>query len=214
MASGKVTVWDLPLRIWHWLFGGAVLTALATGLIEEFDSIIVHQWAGISVVCLLVFRLTWGFWGGVYARWSKYSTTPRKILLHFLRRGQLTPHTAPGIVLALVLMLAALAQSVSGLFMTDDIFFDGPLFRYIDDATADTLSGIHHNAWRVVLGAVGLHLVAHLIYGLVLRDSTPLSMITGKKDVTLAPASNSWYGAALSVVIASVVFLGLAVLAD
>jgi len=214
MVQDRVTVWDMPLRIWHWLFGAAVLTALATGLIEEIHSIEVHQWAGISVVSLLVFRLTWGIWGATYARWQRYWTTPRRFINHFLRKGELTPHTAPGIVLVVILMLAALVQSSTGLFMTDDIFFEGPLYKYIEDDTFDWVYLLHHNAWRFILGAVGVHLLAQLVYGVFLRDPTPLSMVTGRKRVDLPPVSTPWLGALISLAAGATTFAVLASLAD
>ena len=207
-------IWDLPLRMWHWLFGGAILTALATGLIEPLYSIAVHQWAGISVVALLVFRLTWGFWGATYARWTHYWTTPRKFVDHFLRRSEASSHTAPGIVLVVILMLGALTQAVTGLFMTDDIFFDGPLHDTIEDSTFEWIYAIHHNAWRVVIAAVGVHLVAHLIYGVVLRDPIPLSMVTGQKQVALSPTVTPWLRASFSLGAGVVTFVVLVLLAD
>lgn len=214
MAPDKVTVWDVPLRIWHWLFGAAVLTALATGLIEELYDIEIHQWAGTTVVSLLVFRLTWGIWGASYARWSKYWTTPRKFFDHFLRRGELTPHTAPGIVLVVILMFAVLIQSVTGLFMTDDIFFEGPLHDYVDEATFDWIYLFHHNAWRFILVAVVVHLLAQIIYGVVLRDPTPLSMVTGQKRVALPAVSTPWIRALFSLGMGVVTFFVLAFFAD
>ena len=202
MAPDKVIVWDVPLRIWHWLFGAAILTALATGLIEELYDIAIHQWAGISVVSLLVFRLT------------KYWTTPRKFFDHFLRRGELTPHTAPGIVLVVILMFAALIQSVTGLFMTDDIFFKGPLHDYVDEATFDWIYLFHRNAWQFVLVAVVVHLLAQIIYGVVLRDPTPLSMVTGQKRVALPAVSTPWIRALFSLAMGVVTFFVLAFFAD
>ena len=214
LTSEKVTVWDVPLRAWHWLFSAAILTALATGLIEEFYDIEVHQWAGISVVSLLVFRLTWGIWGATYARWTKYWTTPRKFIDHFLRKGELTPHTAPGIVLALILMFGALVQSATGLFMTDDIFFEGPLHDYVDDATFDWIYLVHHNAWRLVVVAVAVHLLAQFIYGVVLRDPTPIGMVTGRKLVALPQVSTPWIRAVFSFGLSVLTFVVLVILAD
>lgn len=214
LAHEKVTVWDVPLRIWHWLFATALLTALATGLIEELYDIAVHQWAGISVVSLLVFRLTWGIWGASYARWAKYWTTPRKFIDHFLRRGELTPHTAPGIALALILMLGALVQSTTGLFMTDDIFFDAPLHDLVDKATFEWIYLLHHNAWWLVLVAIAVHLSAQLVYGVVLRDPTPLGMITGQKQVALPTVSTPWLRALFSLTLGVATFVILALYAD
>ena len=214
LAHDKVTVWDIPLRIWHWLFGAALLTALATGLVEELYDIEVHQWAGISVVSLLVFRLTWGIWGATYARWTKYWTTPRKFIDHFMRRGELTPHTAPGIVLVLILMFGAVVQSTTGLFMTDDIFFDAPFHDLVDKDTFEWIYLIHHNAWRFVLVAITVHFLAQIVYGVVLRDPTPLGMITGKKQVALPTVSTPWFGALLSFTLGVATFVILTLYAD
>ncbi len=212
--EAKVVVWDVPLRVWHWLFAISVLTALSTGLIAELGSIELHQYAGISVVSLLVFRFIWGVIGSPYARWSCYKTTPRKFVNHFLGKGTPNPHTAPGIVLVVVLMLAATAQGITGLFMTDDIFFEGPFYDYINEDAASWLEVIHRNVWRIVLIAVCVHLLAHLIYGLILRDATPLSMVTGKKAVKLPPTTTPKLRALCSLVVGSAVFAGLILLAD
>jgi cytochrome b len=111
-------------------------------------------------------------------------------------------------------MIAALIQSVTGLFMTDDIFFEGPLHDYIDEGTFDWVYLLHHNAWRVVVGAVAVHLFAHVVYGVVLRDSTPLSMITGQKHVALPPVSTPWIRALFSFAAGVAAFAVLAYLAD
>lgn len=111
-------------------------------------------------------------------------------------------------------MLAAVFQSVTGLFMTDDIFFEGPLFDLVDDPVASWVREIHLNAWRVVVVAVAIHLLAHLVYGIVLRDPTPLSMVTGQKDVDLPPTVTPWMRALLSLFVGLLVFVSLAMLAD
>ena len=212
--KSQLLVWDLPLRLWHWAFVVAIGTALATALIDELQSLVVHQWAGITVFCLLVFRLTWGLWGGIYARWQHYRTTPKKFIQHFRRRGVSEPHTSPGIVLVLILMLAALAQSTSGLFMTDDVFFEAPLHDFIEGEAADVVDDIHTNAWRLLLVAVSIHLLAHFIYGLVLRNTISLSMVTGKKQASGAPTHYGSMAVFASTGLALICFGVLATLAD
>ena len=210
----SVLVWDLPLRIWHWAFAIAVLTALTTALVDPMQSIVVHQWAGITVFCLLVFRLTWGIWGGLYARWKIYRTTPQAFINHFLGRGRTSPHTSPGIVMALLLMVAAIAQSTTGLFMTDDIFFEAPLHRWIDGDAADMVDDVHSNAWRLIGFAVGVHLIAHLVYGVLLRDPISLSMFTGRKYGPITPTSYRVSALLISASLALVAFMALYWLAD
>lgn len=207
-------VWELPLRIWHWLFGVSIVVALATGYIDELKSIEVHQWAGISTVSLLAFRLIWGIRGGTYSRWKLYWTTPRNVWNHFTRRGSRTPHTAPGIVLVVILMCAALVQSVSGLFMTDDVFFDGPLLSYASDDIADWADLAHNYVWMLIAVCAGVHLVAQLVYGIVFRNPTPLSMISGNKPVDVTDVRYSRVWLFLSTFVAGVVFTVLSWLSD
>ena len=214
MSLSGVKVWDLPLRVWHWLFAAAVFTSLGTGLIEAWYSVEIHQWSGITVVALLVFRISWGFWGSPYARWVMYITTPSKVISHFRGQGVLTPHTAPGIALVVILMLCVLVQATSGLFMTDDIFYDGPFYRLIDDDTFTWVSAIHRNIWMIVVTAVSAHLLAHVIYGLVLRDPTPLSMISGKKNVAMTPVTTPWARAVLSLLLGLATFIVIGIYAE
>lgn len=209
-----VLVWDLPLRLWHWAFALSLSIALATALIDGIQSIAVHQWAGISAISLLVFRLTWGVWGGLYAKWWMYYTTPKAFFNHFLGRGESNPHTAPGIVLSVILLLAAFAQASTGLFMTDDIFFDGPLRDWLHRDLEDAVYDIHHNAWWLVICAIGVHLTAQLVYGVVLKQSIPIGMITGRKRTSVEPTEYGYLALIVSLGLAASCFLTLAWLAD
>ena len=190
-------VWDLPIRLWHWLFGGCVLFSLYTGLAGDFSLMEWHQRSGYAIVALLLFRLGWGLWGGLYVRFRHYVTTPRAVLAHFtpaLRAssGDLPAkaHTAPGIALVVVLFLAVGVQATTGLFATDDIFLNGPLRGYVDEEIADAMNWVHHRAFWLVIGLVSIHLTAHVVYA-AMRDPTPLAMITGRKAVDL-PATNHY----------------------
>ena len=62
----KVKVWDLPLRLFHWLLLIAVSAAFATIWAKSERNL--HMLAGYSVLALLLFRLVWGFIGGEHAQ--------------------------------------------------------------------------------------------------------------------------------------------------
>ena len=169
----------------------------------------VHLYSGVAAVALMVFRLTWGIWGALYARWRWYFTTPWEVLGYF--RGQLRHrvHTPPGIALAVMLLTAITIQSLSGLFMTDDVFFEGPLHRFASPEVVDTSRVLHHRVWMVIVALVSMHLLAHLTYALLLRSATPLSMFTGRKPL-VAPATEHKIGnLILSVVCAVATFASL-----
>lgn len=184
-------MWDWPLRLWHWLLVMCVTIALITGLFQNLDLMNLHTWAGMAVVALLVFRLIWGIVGGTYARFRNYWTTPRAFLQHFVGKVQAGAHTSPGIVLAVCIFVALSIQGVAGLFTTDDIFIEGPLVQFVEDDVAEFATDVHQETWKFILALIGIHLTAHLVYGLVLRDSLPLSMVTGNKLLDIPPTNFS-----------------------
>ena len=54
-TNNVVQVWDLPLRVFHWLLVAGFFVAYLT----EDDLLTVHVWAGYLVTGLLIFRLIW-----------------------------------------------------------------------------------------------------------------------------------------------------------
>jgi len=76
-----IKVWDLPIRIFHWLLVAGFFVAYMT----EDELLTVHVWAGYLVFGLLLFRLVWGFIGNKYARFSNFLCS-RSIRLSMLKR--------------------------------------------------------------------------------------------------------------------------------
>ncbi len=173
-------VWDWPLRIWHWVFAGSVLGSLVTGWLGEISLMDWHLRLGYLALGLLLFRIGWAVWGGRYARLTAFRPSPRRLLAHLRGRGPADPRTAPGAALGLLLVALVAVQAGSGLFTSDEIFTEGPLVRHAGDGVVDAMSALHHRVFWGVATLIGLHLLAHLIYGLR-RDPTPLSMFTGRK---------------------------------
>lgn len=212
MHKPAPTIWDWPLRLWHWAFAAFVAFSLYSGLVGDIALLDWHQRSGLALLGLLVFRMGWGLWGGRYARYAHYRTTPRAFVAHFRRGGSNMhrAHTAPGIVLVVVLALAAVVQVGTGLFTSDDIFNEGPLHRYAAAEFAAAAGWIHRRLHWLILAAVGIHLAAHAVYGLLLRDRTPLSMFTGRKDVPLPSTPHFWLRAMLTLALS----VGAVVLVD
>lgn len=179
-------VWDWPLRLWHWLFAVAVLGAWISGQWGGYDWRQWHFWFGQTAIGLLIFRLVWGFVGTRYARFGSF-VPGAKLLWAYLKTlpRRNAPETAghnPLGAVAVVAMLAVLAvQAGSGLFISDDILYEGPWFVAVSGDTADLASSIHHRlAWPVGV-LLGLHLVAIVFYRLYKRQRLTRAMITGRK---------------------------------
>src|SRR3954453_23460165 len=71
----KIRVWDLPVRLFHWLLAGSFVVAYS---IAESESLrIVHVILGYTAVGLILFRIIWGFVGSRYARFASFAFAPR-----------------------------------------------------------------------------------------------------------------------------------------
>ena len=120
--SVTIQIWDLPLRLYHWLLAVAVSAAIVTG---ELGGGLIdwHGRIGLFVLGLLVFRLLWGFVGTTHARFSQFFPTPGKLLAYLKGQWQGHGHNPLG-ALSVLALLGVLATLVgAGLFANDDIAF-------------------------------------------------------------------------------------------
>lgn len=178
-------VWDLPLRLFHWLLALSVVASWATGKIGT-DVRDLHMWLGYWMLFLLAFRLVWGIVGPRHARFVSFVPRPRSLVAYVRAslRGAAaeTPGHSPLGSLAVFAMLTALSlQAISGLFIDDDVMHEGPYRDAVSRATAATMSAIHHNAVNVIVALVVLHIAAIAWYTLRKRQHLLRAMITGRK---------------------------------
>lgn len=177
-----VRVWDLPLRIFHWLLVIAIASAYVTAELGG-EWAVWHGRIGSFVLALLVFRLIWGFVGTQHARFSSFLPTPRRVIAHLAGRWQSAGHNPLGALSVIALLSLVAAQVATGLFSNDDIAFSGPLSSWISRSASEQLTGWHAQIFNVLAGFIVLHVVAILFYLLVRRSNLVAAMITGKKPV-------------------------------
>jgi cytochrome b len=195
-ATGERRVWDWPLRLWHWLFAAAVLGAWITGEWGGFDWRQWHFWFGQAAIGLLIFRLVWGFVGPRHARFFRFLPGPSRLLAYLKtlpRRDsrETVGHNPLGALAVVVILGVVGVQAASGLFVFDDILYEGPWYVAVSEDTADLASTIHHRlAWPVGI-VIALHLAAILFYRLYKRQRLTRAMITGRKPARTVPASES-----------------------
>jgi cytochrome b len=185
-ASGSRRVWDLPVRIVHWLLVVGIAGTYATHRlgIEYFEY---HLWFGYLVVVLAAFRILWGLVGTRHARFVNFLRGPSATLTYLLglrRGGQVaTPgHNPLGAWMVVFLLAALLAQGVTGLFANDEIFNTGPLAGYVSDATSLALTAWHHRLFDWILVAVVLHVIAVVGHRLFAGHDLVGPMFSGRKD--------------------------------
>jgi cytochrome b len=191
--NSRVRVWDLPTRLFHWALTicvfGAIITVNIGGLWMEW-----HIKFGIAALCLIVFRIIWGFVGSRYARFSQFVKGPKGVIA-YLKQSNTTPagagHNAIGAWSVMLLLGVIGAQALTGLFSTDDIMTQGPLNAYVSNATAETITSVHHLLSNAVIALIIVHIGAIIIYALRGKRLIP-PMITGDVMSTqLAPNTPS-----------------------
>src|SRR5688500_7238521 len=75
----RLRIWDGPTRLFHWSL--AILIAAAWWTAEE-HLLGWHYRIGFAILCLLVFRVVWGFIGSSTARFAGFVRGPRAILAY------------------------------------------------------------------------------------------------------------------------------------
>ncbi|TRX01628.1 cytochrome b/b6 domain-containing protein [Candidatus Methylobacter oryzae] len=187
----KVTIhiWDLPLRLFHWLLAVAVAAAYITAKIGG-SLIDWHGRIGIFILGLLVFRVLWGFVGSTHARFLTFFPTPSKLLAYFKGRWHGIGHNPLGALSVFALLAVVAAQVGTGLFANDDIAFVGPLFNFVDKSLSDRLTGLHNTIFDLLVGFIVLHVVAIIFYRWVKKTNLVVPMLTGKKQVPKTVAAS------------------------
>lgn len=186
VAERGTRLWDGWLRLFHWSLTGAVAVCLYTGLFGGFEAMDWHQWGGYTVLTLVLFRLAWGLLGPETARFGDFLQGPSAVAayLNALRSGtapQRRGHNPLGGWAVLLILGVLGAQAVSGLFTTDDLFVEGPLYELASEAVARLANQLHGLGPWTVGGVVGLHLLALLAHRFALGERLVGAMFTGRR---------------------------------
>ena len=177
----KIRIWDLPTRVFHWLFALAVFGAIITDFLGEIEW---HSYCGYTALVLVIFRIIWGFVGPLHARFSSFvpSFSKLKTLLKDTKSDQLG-HNPLGALSVLAMLVIVLVQATSGLFADDEISFQGPLAKFVSENTVKLMSQLHEANHLLVYGIVALHLIAIFYYQRIKKENILGPMIHGDKDV-------------------------------
>jgi cytochrome b len=168
-VANKLTfiVWDLPLRLFHWLLVASIAVAflssnVGSGLAGW------HVASGWAAAVLIVFRLVWGFIGGEHARFINF-IRPSHVLSHLMGlatgRAERTVGHNPAGGMAVLLMIGGIAAVVA----TGWIALQG--------GEEDLHEVI---AWSL-LGLIGVHVVAVIATSILSRQNLVCAMVTGRK---------------------------------
>ncbi|WP_343377248.1 cytochrome b/b6 domain-containing protein [Shewanella sp. A32] len=183
----KMMVWDVPVRLFHWLT--LLLVALLWWSAEQGE-MQWHQLFAYLLMINLLLRIVWGFIGSQYARFSDFLRSPFQVI-SYVRKQPDEPslgHNPLGGYMVLALILVLLLQVSSGMFATDDIVTEGPFYSWVSDALSRWLTWFHKSNFNLLLVLVVIHVSAVVFYE-IRGQRLIAAMVTGNKQTTLVSVS-------------------------
>lgn len=179
----EIRVWDLPTRLFHWMLALCIVLGVIFVKIGG-NAMQWHAYCGYIALALVLFRIIWGFAGSWHARFANFVPSPKR-LIAYLKGGTAEGlgHNPLGALSVIALLLAVLLQASTGLFTDDDIFFQGPLAKYVSNATVAFLTSVHRFNQYIIMALVALHIGAIIFYQIYKKESLIGPMITGDKKV-------------------------------
>lgn len=176
-------VWDLPLRLFHWLLVVSIIAAYITG---ELNGLWLewHAKVGLFVLGLVIFRILWGFMGTTYVRFATFFPSQQKIRNYFKGHWHGLGHNPLGALSIFAMLSLIFAQVLTGLFAyNDEIEFYGPLASLISESWSRRLTHWHEEIFDILMVVIVMHLIA-IVYYLVIRQKNLVrSMITGQAQI-------------------------------
>jgi len=186
-----VRIWDLPTRLFHWLFALSCAAAWLSGDQPRYTDL--HLFTGYLALGLVAFRLLWGMVGGRYARFAQFVRGPAAVLEHLRRlfeQGRLHApgHNPAGGWAILVMLGLVLLLGVSGLVVLGGEEGAGPLGGLFSIGQGVATHSLHELLAWTLLAVIALHLSGVALESLLQRQNLPRSMLTGMKSALAVEA--------------------------
>ena len=157
-------IWDLPLRLFHISLIFLVIGSISSAKLNMLD---LHQYFGVALLGLVLFRIIWGFFGTYYLSFKSFNLSIIDALSQFSKTNTITSIRTPiGCYSTLIFIIVLLSISVSGLFSSDDILYDAPLSFLTPNHTSDW-TYFHNILHYILYFLIGTHISAILYYQIV-----------------------------------------------
>ena len=161
----RIRVWDLPIRVFHWLLVLCIVGSLL-------------------ILTLLIFRIVWGFVGSKHARFTAFMPT-RPAIIEYLqgRSPRYLGHNPIGALSVFALLLVLSVQVATGLFVDDEIAFQGPFAKYVSSSIVSILSEIHEGNQVLIYTLITIHIAAIWFYKKFKGENLIKPMLVGDKEI-------------------------------
>lgn len=172
----RLLVYDLPTRLFHWIFAGLFLFAFAIAKTVDDESAVFafHSLAGIVLTFTVVLRVVWGAIGTTHARVTGFALNPRD-LISYLKgviagdKRRWAGHNPASSWAAVMMLALALGLGVTGFLMSTG-------------GEQDALEDLHEVLANALIIIAALHIGGIVLHSIRHRDLIALSMVDGKKS--------------------------------
>ncbi len=173
----KILIYDLPTRIFHWLFAGLFVSVfLITKLFDDESQVYpYHMLLGFILSAAVIMRIFWGIFGSTYAKFSSFNLSPTK-LFNYLKMTfsskslKFIGHNPASSYAAVLMMISSLVLAFTGYQMTIK-------------NNKDFYEEIHESFSYIFLFVAILHVAGIVLHTIKHKDPIGLSMLNGKKTV-------------------------------
>ncbi len=193
-AGQLVPVWDLGVRVFHWILVCSVLGSAATGFIVGRTALSWHLIAGEAMIVALGWRGVWGMLGSRFARFASFAYRPHTVIHHLreLRDRDVERHLGHNplgamMVFAFLGVLSAIA--VTGVIALGGMLKQGPAHAFLSYATGIQALQWHNLLAYLVLAMICLHLAGVAYESWRGHENLVAAMITGDKAGLVEEAS-------------------------
>ena len=170
-------IWDLNTRIFHLLL---ILTIIISIISGKFSYFYIHEISGVTLFFLILFRIYWGFFGGYYSKFKNFNLNKNSLFNYFKNKEKkYFGHNPLGSLSIFSIFVLILFTSLSGMFSSDDIFYDGPFVKLAPQLVG-IFTNIHNLLHYFLYLLIILHLSAVSYYQFFLKEKIINQMIDGK----------------------------------
>lgn len=171
----KFKVYDLPTRVFHWLFAGLFVGAffIAKVIDDESPSYSIHMLLGLILAFAVFLRIIWGFVGSRYARFSSFALKPSALIQYFKQfiggeTIRTLGHNPASSWAAIIMMSLGLGLAITGYLMTT--------------GNKEAFEDLHELLANTFLVVAIAHVAGVILHSLRHKDWIGLAMVNGKKQ--------------------------------
>ncbi len=192
----RILVWDVPTRVFHWLF--AISFAAAWYISESDQWLSFHTFFGYLMLGLIGFRLIWGIVGGHYARFTAFLYSPLAGL-GYLRQAlsglgaRHIGHNPAGSQAVYLLLVLGLTVCLTGMFTQGGEEQQGAVAGWFGIAAGMIFKEAHGYIAILMLLVVIGHLAGVVMESRLHKENLARSMVTGIKEAPQGSAASRPY---------------------